>query len=278
MNTRLSARLLPLLAAATLPLAQAEPAAAGTGPWATVAHLQDYQAIEFRRYTIKDGQRRNFARYFESWFPEAFEQLGAIAFGQFFEEGHAKGFTWLRGFHTIQDRAIANAAFYYGPLWREHRETLNALIDDSDNVLLLTPLSPERGVPVLPAVDPVKEEQGAQGVAVAQLFAVQPGQVEAFAHQAEATFAAYRETGLREAGVLVTLDVANNFPQLPVRSDGPYLLWLGLARDRPSLDAHFTALAQQATQSLQAGGLLRGAPELIVLDPAPRSRLRWLAD
>ncbi len=278
MSTRLTARLLPLLAAA-LPPAQAGPApGAGTGPLATVAHLKDYQAVEFRRYTIKDGQRRDFARYFESWFPEAFEQLGAIAFGQFFEEGHANGFTWLRGFHTIQDRAIVNAAFYYGPLWREHRETLNALIDDSDNVLLLTPLTPGRGVPVLPAMDPVREEQGAQGVAVAQLFAVQPGQVEAFAHQAETTFAAYGEAGLREAGVLVTLDVANNFPQLPVRSDGPYLLWLGLAPDRPSLDTYFTALAQQAAQSLQAGGLLRGPPELIVLDPAPRSRLRWLAD
>jgi len=31
--------------------------------------------------------------------------------------------------------------------------------------------------------------------------------------------------------VLVTLDVPNNFPQLPVRTDGPYLVWLGIVRD-----------------------------------------------
>ena len=37
--------------------------------------------------------------------------------------------------------------------------------------------------------------------------------------------------GIREAAVLVTLDVTNNFPQLPVRSDGPYLVWLGIAPD-----------------------------------------------
>jgi hypothetical protein len=43
------------------------------------AHLSDFQAIELRRYTIKEGGREHFAQYFESYFPEAFQQLGAIA-------------------------------------------------------------------------------------------------------------------------------------------------------------------------------------------------------
>ena len=55
----------------------------------------------------------------------------------------------------MEARAIDDAMFYYGPVWREHRKTVNDLLTDSDNVLLLRPLSLERGVTILPAVDPV---------------------------------------------------------------------------------------------------------------------------
>lgn len=240
------------------------------------AHLTDFQAIEFRRYTINEGGREHFAQYFESYFPEAFQQLGAIAAGSFFERKNQSGFTWIRGFHTIEARAVVNAAFYYGPLWKEHKKTLNDLIIDSDNVMLLRPLSPERGVPVLPAVDPVTEANGAQGIVVAQIFAVKANSVEAFAKEAETTFARYRATGAREAGVMVTLDVNNNFPQLPIRTDGPYLVWLGILKDNQMLENDFTPVAQRSLQSLSATGLLRGTPELVVLEPTHRSRLRWL--
>ena len=241
-------------------------------------HLTDFQVIEFRRYTIKDGEREHFAEYFESYFPEAFQQMGAIAFGQFFERKNPVGFTWMRGFKNTDARAVINAGFYYGPLWREHALTMNSLMVDSNNVLLLRPLSPERGVTVLPSVDPVAERKGAQGVVVAQIFAVKANSVDAFARQAEATFAGYRAAGAREAGVLVTLDTPNNFPQLPVRTDGPYLVWLGVVKDNQTLEAQFTPLAERSLQSLSATGLLRGAPELVILDPTRRSRLRWLAE
>ena len=52
--------------------------------------------------------------------------------------------------------------------------------------------------------------------------------VEAFAQKAEAAFASYREMAAREAGVLVSLDGPNTFPQLAFRTDGPYLVWLGI--------------------------------------------------
>jgi len=241
-----------------------------------VAHLKDFQVIELRRYKVREGQRENFARYFESFFPEAFQQIGAIAFGQFFERGNPERFTWLRGFRNMDARAAANGAFYFGPLWKEHRSTLNELILDNDDVLLLEPLDPGRGITVLPAVDPVREPAGARGVVVAQIFAVEPGGVSALARAAEPAFAAYRAAGAREAGVLVTLDVPNNFPQHPVRADGPYLVWLGILEGDRVLEERFAPLAERSSQALSATSLLRGAPELVVLDPAPRSRLRWL--
>ena len=243
-----------------------------------VKHLQDFQVIEFRRYAIKEGEREHFAEYFDSYFPEAFQQMGAIVFGEFFERKNPVGFTWMRGFKNTDARAIINANFYYGPLWREHASTMNNLMVDSDNVLLLRPLTTAHGVPVLPALDPIKDSKGAQGVVLAQIFAVKPNSVDAFARQAEETFASYRAAGAREAGVLVTLDAPNNFPQLPVRTDGPYLVWLGIIKDNQTLDGVFTPLAERSTRPLSATGLLRRDPELVILDPTHRSRLRWLSE
>jgi len=267
--------LLTIIAVCHPTVAQSVPPTAQV-PTEPSARLNDFQVVEFRRYTIKDGERNHFAQYFDTFFPEAFQQLGAIAAGSFFERKNQSGFTWIRGFHTIEDRAVANAAFYYGSVWKEHKKTLNDLMTDSDNVMLLRPLSRERSVTILPAVDPVTEPTGAQGVLVAQIVTVKPNEVEAFAKEAEATFAAYRAAGVREAGVLVTLDVTNNFPQLPIRNDGPFLVWLGILKDNQMLGNDFTPLAERSLQSLSATGLIRGTPELVILDPTHRSRLRWL--
>jgi hypothetical protein len=249
-----------------------------TPPQGQVEHLGKFPVIEFRRYTIKEGEREHFAQYFEGYFPEAFEQLGSIVAGSFFERDKPAGFTWIRGFHTMEERAITSGEFYYGPLWREHRKTMNDLIVDSDNVMLLHALSPERSVTILPAMDPVKELDGAKGVVVAQIFAIKPNCVDAFAQQAEPAFAKYRTAGAREVGVLVTLDAANNFPQLPVRADGPFLVWLGLLKDDQELATKFMPVLQQSQQSLSSTELLRATPELIVLHPTHRSRLRWLPE
>jgi hypothetical protein len=244
----------------------------------SVQHLKDYQVVEFRRYVTSDGELAHFVKYFDTYFPEAFEQLGAMVFGQFTERGHPNHFTWLRGFRDINARPIVNAAFYYGPLWKEHRIKVNAILPDSDNVMLLRPLHADQGITVLPAVDPVAEEHGAQGVVVAQIFAVKKGREEAFAKQAEAAFAGYRVEGVHPAGVLVSLDVPNNFPQLPIRTDGPFLVWLGVVRDSTTLNQRLAPRLATVEQSLVAGGALRGTPERVVMDPTPRSRLRWLPD
>lgn len=232
--------------------------------------MDTYPVIEFRRYTTVEGGQAAFTRYFETLFPEAFQQLGALALGQFTEHGNPNSFLWLRGFTSWEQRAVANAAFYYGPVWKEHKATLNGLMTDSDNVLLLRPLRPGSGVPAMSVVDPLREPDGAQGEAVAVLCAVQPGQVERFAELAAPAFAAWRAAGWREAGILATLDMPNNFPQLPVRGDGPHLVWLGIAP---------AGCAPPALQALgeSAQDVLREPLERILLRPTPRSRLRAVA-
>jgi hypothetical protein len=83
---------------------------------------------------------------------------------------------------------------------------------------------------------------------------------------------------VREAGVLVTLDVPNNFPRLPFRTDGPYLVWLGVVADDQALETGFRPVASRSLPSLTTTDFLRGTPELLVLDPTSRSRLRWLPE
>ena len=237
--------------------------------------LGEFPVVEFRRYRIAPQQREHFACYFDSYFPEAIQQLGGIVFGQFLERDQESGFTWLRGFHHIDARASVNAALYDGPVWKEHRERMNEHMLDHTNVLLLAPLRPDRGIPVLAAVDPVRERDTPRGVAVAHVFAVKSGSVEDFADAAEPIFATYRSGGVREAGVLASLDVPNNFPRLPFRTDGLYLVWLGLVENDRALHTELRPAAERAAASLTDRGLVKGTPELIVLNPTARSRLRW---
>ena len=94
--------------------------------------------------------------------------------------------------------------------------------------------------------DPLAEADGAsRGIVVAIICPIKANSVEAFANQAEGAFASYRAAGAREAGVLVTLDVTNNFPQLPIRTDGPYLVWLGLVKDNETLERELTPVVRE---------------------------------
>lgn len=270
----------PFLALGTLLIIGMPAFAAAEPPAAcmrSVSQLGHYDVIELRRYQVAPGQRPTFAKYYEAWFPAAFEQLGSLIFGEFLERGPQNNFTWIRGFHTVEDRAIVDARFYYGPVWREHRDLVNPLLPGVDeNVLELHALNARTEVPALPAVNPDSERHGAQGVVVAEIYAVKKEDMQPFSQRALQAFARYDVPGVAPAGVLVTLEGPNNFPQLPFRTDGPYLVALHILRDQSTLEHTFDPLAERTKRDLAATGMLRRAPEILVLDPAERSRLRWL--
>jgi hypothetical protein len=180
--------------------------------------------------------------------------------------------------HSVEERGVASAQFYYGSVWKEHRKAANDFIVNADNDMLLRPLAADRGIPVLPAVDPITDQNASRGVVVAEIFAVKPNSVAAFANAAEPTFAEYRSAGAREFGVLVSFDGPNTFPQLTMRNDGPFLIWLGVVRDDEVPQRNFRPVAERSLQTLFSTGLLRSAPELVFMDPTLRSRLRWLPD
>lgn len=266
-----------LVSAPALAAGQAGPGCGGAGTMDDTAQLGHFNVIELRRYPITPGKRPEFAKYYEAWFPAAFEQVGVLVFGDFFERGTQNNFTWIRGFHSVQDHAIAQAQFYYGPVWEEHKALANSLLPGvDDNVLELHALNAQTEIPALPSVDPVAEPKGARGVIVAEIYAIKKDDTQAFSGRALKAFSRYEVPGVRAAGVLVTLEGPNNFPLLPFRTDGPYLVALHILRDESVLQKTFNPLLARTKQELIASGMLRGAPQVLVLDPAPGSRLRWL--
>lgn len=196
------------------------------------------QVIELRRYRLHPGQRETLITLFEREFIDSQQAVGLQVLGIFREPAQPDHFVWLRGFAGMAERRVGLQAFYGGPVWQTHRDAANATMVDSDDVLLLRPLSPWPAAPgpspdghwhmrVVPLVAPLDDAQ--------------------------------RDLLRQQPGLWLDSEPAeNDFPRLPVRSG----LWL-LALDTkpPVLPA-----------ALQAG--VAGARERLCLTPTDRSPLR----
>jgi hypothetical protein len=154
------------------------------------------EIVELRQYTLVPGSAAAFVELFEDHLFVSQETLGMRLLGLFTRPDDADKFVWLRGFPTLADRKRALEAFYYGPVWKEHRERANAMMIDSDDVHLLRPVAGE----------PTLED----------LIAAAPANRSAFG----LTVAADPASGLPDrsstVAVLDTAPVVNDFPQLPV--------------------------------------------------------------
>lgn len=170
-----------------------------------VVDFTDFESVlELRRYTLHPGRRDELIALFEREFVEPQEEAGAHLFGLFRVPSSPDEFLWLRGFSSLAARFAALTAFYTGPVWRRFRAEANATMVDSDNVLLLRPV--RRGLASPPP-----------GSGVHLSFSASP---EAFA-------------------VFETEPSPNNFPQLPVRTDGPFTV--SFSRVPPGLELQPTS-------------------------------------
>ncbi|GHF25800.1 hypothetical protein GCM10017786_69990 [Amycolatopsis deserti] len=110
------------------------------------------ELFELRRYTLRPGRRDELIALFDAQFVESQAEAGMRVYGQFRDLDDPDRFVWIRGFPEAARRAEALAAFYERhPAWLTHREAANATMVDSDDVLLLEPvtggLEAARGAP-----------------------------------------------------------------------------------------------------------------------------------
>ncbi|MFI9720439.1 NIPSNAP family protein [Streptomyces sp. NPDC052396] len=112
-----------------------------------------WNVVELRRYTLRPGRRDELIDLFERHLVTPQEEAGMRLLGRFRDLDDPDRFIWLRAFTGMADRAESLAAFYERhPAWQTHREAANATMADSDDVLLLRPVTPVADRP--PAAPP----------------------------------------------------------------------------------------------------------------------------
>jgi hypothetical protein len=235
--------------------------------------------VELRQYTLHPGKRHLLIDLFDREFIESQEALGMKIIGQFRDVDNRNRFVWLRGFHDMASRAQALGDFYGGPIWKAHREAANVTMVDSDNVLLLRPVSPASGFSLANRErSQVGSSETRKDLIVATIYYFDAPASADFVEYFEQTLKpAVKAAGASILAYLITESSKNTFPALPVREDENVFVWFARFDNPAAYKLHAVALAQsQPWRDAIAGELsrrLKRAPEILKLSPTGRSLL-----
>ena len=229
--------------------------------------------LELRQYTLYGGKRDKLISIFEKNFIEPQNALGAHVLGTFRDVDDPDRFVWLRGFRDMPARQKALEAFYGGPVWQAHKNDANGTMVDSDNVLLLRPASPGRGVR-----EPVASgAAGAMyGATIQYLGGVDGAQFAEFFDHAVLPW--LTTAGVHPIARLITEEQANSYPRLPVREHDRTFLWLARWASLSDYDAflaHFRTWSgwRDAAPAFVLPALMQ-KPERLRLMPTARSQMQ----
>jgi hypothetical protein len=230
--------------------------------------------VELRRYALRPGARETLIELFDRELVETQEEVGMQVLGQFRDLDDPDSFVWLRGFSDMPTRKRALEAFYGGPTWKEHAGAANATMIDSDNVLLLRPVSglvleaDDRPAPGSTASTP--------GLLVVTIYPLNNAAVVVF----PAFFTRELEPALHAAGMPVLATYAtehspNTYPALPVRDDAEVFVCMTIVRDETD---HARGVAELEQSPLWRDRIshtlaryLDGQPVVLRLTPTSRS-------
>jgi hypothetical protein len=237
--------------------------------------------IELRQYTMKPGRRDEFAALFDREFVETQEACGARVLGQFRDKGRPDYYVWLRGFESMAVRAEALPKFYTGPVWQAHRSRANDTMLDSDDVLLLKPVSAADGVTQVNARPAAADATGRRGdgahrgIVLATIYLLTAPVDDTFRHLFDALIAPIAaRAGAASIARFETEYAPNNYPPLPLRAGEHAFVWFATFADEPGARAFQAAMAP-ATPEFRR--FLRADPQHLVLEPTERSKFRHSA-
>jgi quinol monooxygenase YgiN len=236
--------------------------------------------VELRQYALHPGQREALITLFDREFVESQEELGMTVLGQFRDLDNPDRFVWLRGFDTMPERSEALASFYGGPAWRAHRAEANATMIDSDNVLLLRPVSARSGFPT-PGTPrpPAGHTESPTSLVLATIYyrdrPFDDDFLNFFDHQARPALA---EAGAEPLAWLQTEYAENTFPALPVRTGEHVFAWFArfssVAQAGASDDRLTRSDLWQEKVLPTLSAMAARAPDRLRLAPTARSLLR----
>jgi hypothetical protein len=252
-------------------------AAVGAKPiWKETGMLHGCSVVELRQYTLHAGTRERLIQLFESEFIKSQEVLGIRVVGPFCDLEDPNRFVWMRGFPDMKERNRMLAAFYDGPVWLAHRDIANATMIDSDNVLLLRPVSPQPPMTVGRGLDGPALQRDA--LVVANIHYLGKDAMEEFATFFEDVMSPQlASAGARVIGAFKTEAATNTFSRLPVREGESVLIWLATFRDQEQCHKHVVALRDGSDWREHAPQVVlrqfARKPEVLMLAPTLRAQL-----
>jgi NIPSNAP len=235
--------------------------------------------LELRQYTLHPGKRDVLIDLFDRELVETQEAAGMAILGQFRDLDEPDRFIWLRGFDSMSSRAQALASFYGGPAWKAHSAQANVTMIDSDNVLLLRPVTAHSGFPTpAPARPPVNHTAAPTSRILATLYysdrPFNKAFMEFFDRQARPVLA---QTGAAPLACLQTEHSKNTFPELPVCTGENVFAWFARFPSLTQLSDHLRQLErsdrwqERVLPALSA--VLTRTPQRLRLAPTARSLL-----
>jgi hypothetical protein len=235
--------------------------------------------LELRQYTLYPGRREPFIELFDSAFAEPLDATGMTVVGQFRDLDRPDRFVWMRGFKDMPSRARELAGFYEGDLWRARRNEANASMADSDNVLLLEPVSPALRFSNIPPRPSAADEPARIGLVLVTLYYTKADNPAAFARLFDGSLRRRADrAGARTLAAYVTSTQENNYPKLPVRTGEHIFVWVATFANPEAYAVYQAKLTSDKkwSESLwpSAREQLTRDPEVLRLTPTPRSRLR----
>ena len=178
--------------------------------------------FELRQYTLYGGKRDTLIALFEKNFIESQEAVGANVIGTFRDLDDPDRFVWIRGFRDMPARGQALDSFYgSSPAWLTHKKEANTTMVDSDNVLLLRPAS---SLPEFHSAHPPSGGAAIYGATIYYLGGADEAQFKAFFDSV--ILPHLHELGVQPVAVLMTDEVPNNYPRLPIRDKERVFLWM----------------------------------------------------
>jgi hypothetical protein len=216
---------------------------------------------------------------FDREFVETQEAVGMKIIGQFRDLDDPNRFVWLRGFSDMPSRAEALQNFYGGPVWKAHRETANATMIDSDNVLLLRPASPGAGFSLDENIRPGRgASEVPKRLVLATIYYFDAPVTDDFVEFFERTIKPVTAAaGARTLAYFVSEQSENTFPALPVRQGENVFVWFARFSDPSACDRYVAALARSEPWrekiAAELARRLKGTPEILKLSPTGRSLL-----
>jgi hypothetical protein len=146
---------------------------------------------------------------------------------------------------------------------------------DSDDVLLLRPAHPDSGFQLDPGRPVSGSDETPDGIIVVTTWHLQPAAEAGFQKVLDTVLMSMlHDAGVPLLAIFASEHAKNGFPALPVREDAHAFVWFSRFADRAVFERHAAALASMPGFAEALRPHLARPPEVALLSPTTRSRLR----